>query len=74
MESEEEKNEGARQKLLSQTQEQYQRFYRIIQIQKGDSIPIVLGKILLTMVGTLLMIVFSPVIIFVLIFAFLAAF
>lgn len=74
MESEEEKNEGARQKLLSQTQEQYQRFYRIIQIQKGDSMPIVLGKILLTMVGTLLMIVFSPVIIFVLIFAFLAAF
>lgn len=74
MESEEEKNEGARQKLLSQTQEQYQRFYRIIQIQKGDSIPIILGKILLTMVGTLLMIVFSPVIIFVLIFAFLAAF
>lgn len=74
MNSEEEKDDNARQKILYQTQEQYRRFYRVIQIKNGDSIPIILGKILLTMIGTVLLILFSPIILFVLIFAFLAAF
>jgi hypothetical protein len=72
--TEEEKDENARQKILNQTREQYRRLYRVIQIQPDDNILIILGKILLTILGVALMILFSPLIIFILIFAFLAAF
>jgi hypothetical protein len=72
--TEEQKDENRRQKILKQTQEQYNRLYRVIQIQKGDSLFIILGKLILSIVGVALMILFSPLIIFILIFAFLAAF
>jgi len=72
--TEDEKDESARQKILNQSRAQYQRLYRVIQIQPGDHILIIFGKIILTLIGVALMIVFSPFIIFILIFAFLAAF
>jgi len=74
LETEEEKDENARQKILNQTREQYRRLYRVIQIQPDDNIFIILGKLILTLIGVALMILFSPLIIFILIFAFLAAF
>jgi hypothetical protein len=74
LETEEEKDENARQKILNQSRAQYQRLYRVIQIQPNDPIWIILGKVILTIIGVGLMILFSPFIIFILIFAFLAAF
>lgn len=71
---EEQKDESSQQKLVDKTKSQYQKLYRIIQIREDDSFLIIIGKLLLTIVGIGLMILFSPIILLVLIIAFFAAF
>gem|GEM_PF-982549 len=71
---EQHRDESSRQQVLEKTKSQYQKLYKVIQIRENDSFLIIIGKLLLTLLGIGLIILFSPIILLVLIIAFFAAF